>query len=78
MANVVKTDWFGKRISVLMVNGETVSGELTEVSDHYVVLDTGKADVQIMVGAMVAVRLAQSPGKKQQAAPPAAGVPTFE
>jgi hypothetical protein len=55
MANVIKTSWFGNRVSVLMVNGKTITGELTETSDNYIVLSRGDTDVQIMVGAIIMV-----------------------
>jgi sRNA-binding regulator protein Hfq len=56
MANVVKTEWFGKQISVLMINGKSVTGELTEVTDNYIVLTVGSAQTQVMVHAIIAVR----------------------
>ncbi len=58
MANVVKISWFGKNVSILMVNGKTVTGELTEVADNYVVLNLGGVETQIMVHAIIAIRLA--------------------
>lgn len=78
MANVVKTQWFGKRISVLMVNGESLAGELTEVSDNYVVLDADDGQVQVMIHAIVTVRPAAGPREKMQPEQPAPGVPTFD
>ena len=58
MAGLVKTAWFGKQVSILMVNGKTVTGELSEVTDRYVVLTINKAETQVMDHAIVAVRLA--------------------
>jgi len=58
MPTIVKTDWFGRQISVLTVTGQTVTGELTEVSDVYIVLTRNGAETQIMAHAIVAVRLA--------------------
>ena len=58
MANVVKISWFGKNVSVLMVNGKTVTGELTEVTDNYIVLNMGGVETEIMVHAIIAIRLA--------------------
>lgn len=55
MANVVKTSWFGNPISVLMSNGKTITGELTETTDNYIVVSRNDAEVQIMVHAIVMV-----------------------
>lgn len=59
MASVVNSGWFGRGISVLLVNGKTMTGELTEISDHYIVIESGGASTQIMVHAIIAVRLAE-------------------
>jgi len=64
MVSVVKTQWFGKQISVLMINGKTVTGELAEVTEDYVVLHVGGVQMQIMVHAIIAIRLAT--GKEAQ------------
>ena len=64
MPGVVRPDWFGRELSVLLVSGKWVSGELTEVADHYIVLNGDGGDVQIMVRAMVAVRLAGTAPQK--------------
>lgn len=72
MANVIKTEWFGKQISVVMVNGKTVSGELSEVSDNYIVLTRDKGEVQIMVGAMVMVAPAAEKAEQRASRPAAA------
>ena len=53
MATVLRSDWFGRQVSVLLVNGKTISGEVSEVTEHYVVLTRGKSDVQIMGSAIV-------------------------
>ena len=58
MARVIKPEWLVKQVSVLMVNGKSVTGELSEVSDNFIVLSRGGAETQIMVHAIVAVRLA--------------------
>ena len=62
MANVVKTGWFGRDISVLLSNGKSVSGELSEVSDRYIVLHTKGGDVQVMVHAILVIRPASEAG----------------
>jgi sRNA-binding regulator protein Hfq len=38
-----------------MVNGKTITGELTETSDNYIVLSRNGTEVQIMVHAIVMV-----------------------
>jgi sRNA-binding regulator protein Hfq len=58
MADVVKSGWFGREVSVLMVNGKSITGELSEVCDNFLVLTRGGAEHQIMVHAIVAIRLA--------------------
>jgi len=55
---LVKVGWFGRQVTVLMVNDKSVSGELTEVSEHYIVVTRGTTDTQIMAHAVVAIRLA--------------------
>jgi hypothetical protein len=72
MANVVKTSWFGNRVSVLMTNGKTVTGELTETSDNYIILSRDGAEVQVMVQAIVMVVPAADKGA------PAAGAADAE
>ena len=56
MANVVKSSWFGRQVSVLLVSGKSVVGELSEVSDNYIVLTTKTGELQVMVHAIVAIR----------------------
>jgi len=58
MAGLVKMGWFGRQISVLMVNGKSITGELTETSEQYIVVARGGAETQIMAHAIVAIRLA--------------------
>ncbi len=58
MAGLVKIGWFGRQISVLMVNGKSITGELTEVSEHYIVVTRGGSETQVMAHAVVAIRLA--------------------
>jgi hypothetical protein len=65
MAGVAKTEWFGKQVSVLMVNNKTVTGELSETSDRYIVLTIGKSEMQIMVHAIIAIRPAGAPDVQQ-------------
>ena len=55
MANVVKSAWFGRNIQVLTVNGKRISGELSEVSECYIVLTTKHGEMQIMVQAIIAI-----------------------
>lgn len=63
MAGLVKTGWFGKQITVLMVNGKSISGELSEVDDDYIVVTRNGSETQIMGHAIVAIRLSgQSEG----------------
>ena len=59
MASIVKSSWFGKQVSVLLVSGKSVAGELSEVSDHYIVLTTKAGEMQIMAHAIVAIRPAE-------------------
>lgn len=58
MAGAIKAEWFGKPVTVLMMNGKSVTGELSEVTDNYIVLTVDTAQTLIMVHAIVAVRLA--------------------
>jgi sRNA-binding regulator protein Hfq len=58
MADLIKTGWFGRRINVLMVNGKSATGELSEVTDNYIVITRGGNETQIMGHAIVAIRLA--------------------
>ena len=79
MAQVVKTEWFGRQISVLMVNGKSVTGELSEVTDSYIVLTRGSSETQVMVHAIIAVRAVAEKEAEESARPEAEGaVPTFE
>jgi sRNA-binding regulator protein Hfq len=66
MATVIKTEWFGKQVSVLMVNGKTVRGELAEVTENYLVLNVGAVQMQIMVHAIIAIRLATGREPQEQ------------
>jgi len=58
MPSVIKPDWFGKRVSVLLINGKTLTGELAQVTDDYIVVSVGEAENLVMVHAIIAVRLA--------------------
>jgi sRNA-binding regulator protein Hfq len=66
MATVIRTEWFGKQVSVLMVNGKTVTGELAEVTENYLVLNVGAVQMQIMVHAIIAIRLATGREPQEQ------------
>ena len=61
MGNVVRGSWFGRQVSVLLVNGKTIAGEVTEVTEHYVVLSRSNSEVQIMGSAIVLI----APSEKQ-------------
>lgn len=53
---VLKAEWFGRKISILLVNDKTVSGEVTEVSSSYIILDTGSGQMQIMKNSIILIR----------------------
>ena len=55
MAAIVKTAWFGRQLNVMLVTGKSVSGELTEVTDAYIVLDRDGTEVQIMAHAIAMI-----------------------
>ena len=57
-SGVMKQGWFGRQINVLMTNGKSAVGELTEVADKYIVITTNEVETQIMAHAIVAIRLA--------------------
>jgi sRNA-binding regulator protein Hfq len=61
MADVVKSGWFGRKVNVLLSNGKKVSGELTQVSEHYIVLSSQTGEVQVMTHAIILIRPAGSP-----------------
>jgi sRNA-binding regulator protein Hfq len=63
MAGLIKTGWFGRQVSVLMVNGKSISGELSEVGEQYIVVTRAGSDTQVMAHAIVAIRLA---GEKEE------------
>jgi len=57
MADVVKSGWFGRKVHVVLTNGKSLNGELSEVSENYIVIEPeGKQPTQIMVHAIVALR----------------------
>jgi len=60
MASIVKSSWFGRQVTVLLVTEKSVSGELSEVSEHYIVLTTKSGEMQIMANAIIAIRLAET------------------
>ena len=55
-APVVRPSWFGRQITVMLVTGKSVSGELTEVSEHYIVLTSDSGETQVMVHGIIAIR----------------------
>jgi sRNA-binding regulator protein Hfq len=57
--SIVKSSWFGRQVSVLLISGKSLTGELTEVSDHYIVLTTKTDETQIMAHAIIAIRPAE-------------------
>jgi len=57
--NVVKATWFGQCIRVVMLNGKAIQGDLTEVSECYIVLEVEGVATQIMVHAIAVIRLAE-------------------
>lgn len=59
MAKLVRTEWFGKTIAVLLVNGKTATGELSEVTDTYIVLTRNGVRTQVMGQAIIAISLAE-------------------
>lgn len=60
MPDVVKPEWFGRQITVLMVNGKSVTGELAEVSENFIVINPASGvETLIMVHSIVAIRPAQ-------------------
>ena len=66
MANVIKTGWFGRKVTVMLMNGKSTTGELTEVNDNYLVLEGENGnETVVMVHAIIAVKLAssESPGE---------------
>jgi sRNA-binding regulator protein Hfq len=58
-ANVVKGDWFGQRVRAVMLTGKGLEGELTEVSEHYIILESDGVATQVMVHAIAVIRLAE-------------------
>ncbi len=54
-ANVVKPAWFGRQLAVTLMGGESVRGELTEVSENYIILNTKVGEKLLMVHAIIAV-----------------------
>ncbi len=60
ITNIIKPEWFGKNISVLLTNEETFEGELTEVGEKYLVIKTAEGELQVMVHAIVTIRLGEA------------------
>ena len=58
-SNVVKANWFGQRVTVMLLNGKALKGEVTEVCDRYIVLTTDGLETQVMVHAIAVIRLAE-------------------
>ncbi|MFO7955767.1 MAG: hypothetical protein R6X33_01560 [Candidatus Brocadiia bacterium] len=65
MASTVKTEWFGRRVSVLTVNDKTIKGVLNEVTDQYLVLTRNDSETLIMCHAVVAIRPAPTGGDEE-------------
>ncbi len=55
MASVVKPAWFGREVTVTLTTGKTVTGELTEVSPTYIILNTKAGEKQVMVHAIITI-----------------------
>lgn len=53
---VLKAEWFGRQVSVLLTNDKTVSGEVSEVSPNYIILGTSKGEMQIMKDSIILIR----------------------
>jgi sRNA-binding regulator protein Hfq len=64
MAGVVKPSWFGREISVMLANEKWLTGELAEVTEHYIMLHTKTGELLVMVHAIVAIRPAESGSTK--------------
>lgn len=61
MPGVTKPSWFGKQVTVLMTNGKSLTGELAEVSDKFIVVQPNSGvETQIMVHAIIAIRPAKN------------------
>ena len=58
--NIVKQEWFGKNISVLLTSGKKIAGELSEVTPAYLVLDGKGGETQVMAHAIVLIRLSDT------------------
>ena len=56
MPNAVRASWFGRELSVMLSNGKSLSGELTEVTEHYIVLKSKNVETQVMVHAILIIR----------------------
>ncbi len=57
--DIIKPGWFGRNVSVLLTTGKQISGELSEVGQSYLIINTNGSDVQVMVHAIALVRLAE-------------------
>ena len=69
MAQSIRASWFGRDVIVLMSNGKSIAGSISEATDTYIVLeDAGGNETQVMVHAIIAIKLAQN-----QANQPGAG-----
>ena len=65
MPDVTKPSWFGRQVTVLMSNGKSLTGELAEVSDRFIVLQPKSGvETQIMVHAIIAIRPAKGEGEE--------------
>ena len=66
MARMMKAEWFGRQVTVMMVNGKSMTGTLSEVTDSYIVLTRNGTETQIMCHAIIAVRLAGGEEERDQ------------
>lgn len=61
MAQSIRASWFGREVVVLMSNGKSVSGTISEATDTYIVLqDAAGSETQVMVHGILAIKLAQN------------------
>ena len=58
--NIIKPSWFGREVSILLSNGKKIRGELSEVGQSYLIINTSNGETQVMVHAIVLLRLAGS------------------
>ena len=56
--NVAKPEWFGQSVKVILLGGKALKGELTEVSQRYIILEADGVETPVMVHAIAVIRLA--------------------